>query len=136
MNISKERMAELLKNERFPRSAKYDPQWTLEGWMGPNVLWLAEWLCEEMNLKPGMRVLDLGCGKARSSVFLAREFGVQVWAADLWIKPTENLEHIRAGGMEDLVFPVYAEAHALPYAEELFDAGRYLAMIRVVARRK
>ena len=35
-------------------------------------------------LEPGMRVLDLGCGKGLSSIFLAKEFGVQVWAADLW----------------------------------------------------
>jgi cyclopropane fatty-acyl-phospholipid synthase-like methyltransferase len=36
-----------------------------------------------MNLQPGMRVLDLGCGRALSSIFLHREFGLQVWAADL-----------------------------------------------------
>jgi hypothetical protein len=33
-------MRELLKNDRFPRSARYDPEWVLKGWMGPNVLWL------------------------------------------------------------------------------------------------
>ena len=65
-------MAELLKNGRFPGSAKYDPEWVLKGWMGPNVLWLTEWLCEKMELKPGMRVLDMGCGKALSSIFLAK----------------------------------------------------------------
>jgi len=58
--------------------------------MGPNSLWLTEWLCEAIDLKPNMRVLDLGCGKAISSVFLAKEFGVQVWAYDLWIKATDN----------------------------------------------
>ena len=61
-------MAELLANDRFPLSANYDPEWVLQGWMGPNVLWLTEWLCERMDLKPGMRVLDMGCGKALSSV--------------------------------------------------------------------
>jgi SAM-dependent methyltransferase len=122
MNIGKKRMKELLRNERFPRSAKYDPDWVLKGWMGPNVLWLTEWLGERMELKPGMRVLDMGCGKALSSVFLAREYGVQVWANDLWISPTENWQRIREAGLEDRVFPVHAEAHALPYAEEFFDA--------------
>jgi hypothetical protein len=29
-----------------------------------------------------MRILDLGCGRAMSSLFLHREFGVEVWA---WI---------------------------------------------------
>jgi hypothetical protein len=60
MTITRKRMKELLKNDRFPRSAKYDPGWVLKGWMGPNVLWLTEWLCEKMELEPGMRVLDMG----------------------------------------------------------------------------
>ncbi len=122
MSISKERMRELLKNDRFPRSAKYKPEWVLKGWMGPNVLWLTEWLGEKMDLKPGMRVLDMGCGKALSSVFLAREFGVQVWATDLWISATENWQRIREVGLENQVYPIHAEAHSLPYAEEFFDA--------------
>jgi SAM-dependent methyltransferase len=122
MKITKKRMKELLKNERFPRSAKYDPEWVLKGWMGPNVLWLTEWLAEKMEFRPGMRVLDMGCGKALSSVFLAKEYGVQVWANDLWMSATENWQRIREAGLESRVFPVHAEAHALPYAEEFFDA--------------
>ncbi len=39
--------------------------------MGPNPLRLTECLCEAMELRPGMRILDLGCEKALSSVFLA-----------------------------------------------------------------
>jgi SAM-dependent methyltransferase len=35
-------------------------------------------LAEAIELRPGMRVLDLGCGRAMSSVFLHREFGAQV----------------------------------------------------------
>src|SRR3972149_9060877 len=111
--IDKERIAELLANERFPLSAKYDPEWVLNNNMGPNALWLTEWLGEKMDLKPGMRVLDMGCGKAMSSVFLVREYGVQVWANDLWISATENWQRIREAGLEDQVFPIHAEAHAL-----------------------
>ena len=122
MKMTKKRMKELLKNERFPRSAKYDPEWVLKGWMGPNVLWLTEWLCEKMKLKPGMRVLDMGCGKALSSIFLAKEYGVQVWANDLWISAAENWQRIKEAGLENQVFPVHAEAHDLPYAEGFFDA--------------
>jgi SAM-dependent methyltransferase len=122
LNISKERMTELLKNDCYPLSAKYDPEWVLKGWMGPNVLWLTEWLCEKVELKPGMRVLDMGCGKALSSVFLAREFGVQVWANDLWISAAENWQRIREAGLEEQIFPIHAEAHALPYADDFFDA--------------
>lgn len=107
---------------RFPRTSKYSPDWIKEGAMGSHVLWLAEWLCEKMDLRPGMRVLDLGCGRALSSVFLAREFGVQVWATDLWIAATENSQRIRDAGVEDWVFPIHADAHSLPFAAEFFDA--------------
>jgi 2-polyprenyl-3-methyl-5-hydroxy-6-metoxy-1,4-benzoquinol methylase len=54
-----------------------------------------------MPLQPGMRVLDLGCGTALTSIFLAREFDVEVWATDLWVKPTENWERIHAAGLAD-----------------------------------
>jgi len=108
--------------ERFPRAAEYDLDWVLENQMGPNALWLTEFLVNEMELVPGMRVLDLGCGKALSSVFLAREWGVRVWAADLWIAPTENWARVCEAGLENLVYPVYTEAHTLPFAHGFFDA--------------
>ena len=69
-----------------------------------------------------MRVLDLGCGRAASSIFLRREFGVEVWAADLWFDDTENLERIRDAGVADGVFPVRADARALPFEADFFDA--------------
>jgi SAM-dependent methyltransferase len=122
VKITKAKLARLLKNKAFTRSSKYDPKWVLENEMGPNALWLTEWLCRAMELEPGMRLLDMGCGKCLSSVFLAREFGVQVWANDLWIGPTDNWQHIRQAGLEESVFPIRAEAHALPYAEGFFDA--------------
>ncbi|HVF12778.1 MAG TPA: methyltransferase domain-containing protein [Actinomycetota bacterium] len=112
----------MIVSERFPRSSKYELAWQVEGQMGPNVLWLTESVCEAMQLREGMRVLDLGCGKALSSVFLAEEFGVQVWATDLWIAASENAERIRKFGVEDRVFPIHADARSLPFAEEFFDA--------------
>ena len=112
----------MLQQEQFPLSAKYDAQWILKHSMGPHPLWLAEWLCQSMDLKAGMRVLDMGCGEAITSIFLAQEFGVQVWANDLWIKPSDNWARIREAGVEDRVFPIHAEARSLPYAEGFFDA--------------
>lgn len=106
----------------FPRASTYDAQWLLDAWMGPNPLWLAEWLSEVMPIRAGMRVLDLGCGKAASSIFLAKEFGATVWAADFWVTPTENFQRIEAAGLAERVLPIYAEAHSLPFAEGYFDA--------------
>lgn len=87
---------EPLLPERFSRSAKYHPEWVLASISGSaNALWLSEWLADAVDLRPGMRVLDLGCGRAVSSIFLRREFGVQVWATDLWFSVSENLQRIR-----------------------------------------
>lgn len=49
--------------------------------MGPSPLWLVDSLSQHLQLEPGMRALDLGCGSAITSIFLAREFRVRVFAA-------------------------------------------------------
>jgi SAM-dependent methyltransferase len=108
---------------RHPRSTRYDLRWAMEHHMGPNVLWLTEALTDRMRLEPGMRVLDLGCGKALSSIFLAREFDVRVWAFDLWVDATENWLRVREAREERRVFPIHGEAHAFPFAEGFFDAA-------------
>ena len=122
MTYNKTELVKALTLPQYPRSAHYDPDWVLTHLMGPNVLWLAEALSTKMSLKPGMRVLDMGCGKAISSIFLAKEFGVQVWATDLWIGATENWERIVAADVENQVFPIHAEAHSLPFAEDTFSS--------------
>jgi len=110
-------------SERFPRALRYHPEWIMASVSGgANSLWLTEWLTAALELRPGMRVLDLGCGRAASSIFLRREFGVQVWAADLWFSPSENIQRIRDAGVEDGVFPIHADARSLPFAAEFFDA--------------
>lgn len=122
MSMSDEDLQRRLTLPRYPRSAKYPARWIYENAMGPNPVWLAEALATAMRLTPGMRVLDLGCGKAITSIFLAREFDVRVWATDLWVEPTENWTRIQEQGLQGQVHPIYAEAHALPFAEGFFDA--------------
>jgi SAM-dependent methyltransferase len=114
---------ERLLSDQFPRASQYHPEWVLAHVSGgANSLWLTEWLASALDLRPGMRVLDLGCGRACSSIFLRREFGVQVWATDLWISAAENIQRIRDAGVEDSVFPLHADARSLPFAPEFFDA--------------
>ena len=112
-----------LVSEQFPRSTKYHPEWVLASVSGAaNALWLSEWLAGALELLPGMRVLDLGCGRAASSIFLRREFGVQVWATDLWFGASENIQRIRDADAAEGVFPIHADARSLPFAAEFFDA--------------
>lgn len=105
----------------FPKAAQYDPEWVRKHSMGENVLFNLESLTKSLHLKPGMRVLDLGCGKAISSIFLAKEFDVHVWAVDEAISASDNFKRICSEGCEDKVIPLEADARALPFAEEYFD---------------
>jgi ubiquinone/menaquinone biosynthesis C-methylase UbiE len=125
---NKDKITDILTNEthglshpNFPLSSKYTPDFVFENNMGPNVLWLTEWLVKDMNIAPEMRILDMGCGKAISSIFLAHEYDVEVWANDLWISANDNWKRVCDVGLQKRIFPIHAEAHALPYAENFFD---------------
>jgi SAM-dependent methyltransferase len=107
----------------FPRASRYNPAWARVHSLGENVLYFAESLCNVLPLQPGMRVLDLGCGHALSSIFLAREFGVTVWAVDRAVDPTANYARIAAMGCADRVFPLRVDVRALPLPHGYFDAA-------------
>lgn len=113
---------DLVRPDRYPRASRYDPAWVLGLDMGPHPLWLLEDLARDLDLRPGMRVLDLGSGRGATSVFLAREYGVQVVAADWWIDAGEAAAVFDAAGVSDRVEAVRAEAHDLPFDPEGFDA--------------
>ncbi len=100
----------------------FDRDFLLATMMGPNCVRFAEELTANIPLSPHMRVLDLGCGMGLSSIYLARTFGVRVFAADLWINPSDNFARFRDFGLEAAVIPLRAEGHALPFAEGYFDA--------------
>ncbi len=64
-----------LVSQRFPRSSQYHPDWVLSSVSGgANALWLTEWLTAALDLRPGMRVLDLGCGRASSAMQEVRSY--------------------------------------------------------------
>lgn len=113
---------DLVRSDRYPLSSGYDPAWVLSLDMGPHPLWLLENLLPHLDLRPGMRVLDLGSGKGATSVFLAREFGVEVVAADWWVGADEAAAVFAAAGVDAQVRAVHAEAHTLPFEPESFDA--------------
>ena len=89
----------------FPRTAKYDKRWIRENALGENALCQAESLARHLPFSSGMRILELGCGKATSSIFLAREFEVQVWATDSGTSATENFHRAIALEARPACFP-------------------------------
>jgi cyclopropane fatty-acyl-phospholipid synthase-like methyltransferase len=111
-----------IQSPQFPRAATYDPRWQIDTAMGPDPLWSADALSQVMVLEPGMRVLDLGCGKGATSVFFAQQFDVTVWAVELWTPVTKVWRTVRDAGAGDSVHPLHADARALPFPEEYFDA--------------
>lgn len=111
-----------LARASFPRAAAQDPSWLLEDMMGPCSVWLAEALGARMQVAPRSSVVDIGCGKAMSSLFLAREFDVDVTAVDLWIDASDNQQRIADAGLADRVRAVHADAMNLDLPPETFDA--------------
>ncbi|MCY7361041.1 MAG: methyltransferase domain-containing protein [Ignavibacteria bacterium] len=108
-------------NKYFPLSSRYDINWVKKNSLGENVLYNLESLCEIINFEPGMRVLDLGSGKAISAIFLSKEFKVNVWAVDSKTCPSSNFKRIQEMNCEDKVIPLKLDAEKLPFPFEFFD---------------
>lgn len=108
---------------KYVLSEKYHTPEFLSKIMGPNPLKLTEELLAGHNISQNARVCDLGSGQGLTSVFLAKEYGFQVYAADLWSNPEENKSFFRKMGLsEKQIIPVKADASDLPFEKEFFDA--------------
>ena len=90
--------------------------------MGPNALRVGEELASHLNIKENMRILDLGCGCGLTTLLLVKKYGASVFAADLWISPTENYERFQSIGIDEKAIPISADAtKGLPFANGYFD---------------
>lgn len=91
--------------------------------MGPNPVKLEEELLTGHQIKEGAVVCDLGSGQGLTSVFLVKEYGFTVYAADLWSDSEENRRFFDEMGLsKEQIIPVKADATALPFEKEFFDA--------------
>lgn len=90
--------------------------------MGPNAMRLSEEMASYLDINENMRILDLGCGCGLSTLFLAKKYGASVFAADLWISPSENYERFQSTGIDKKAIPISADAtKGLPFADRYFD---------------
>jgi SAM-dependent methyltransferase len=107
---------------RYPELVGLGPRQIYEGKMGPGGLYLAAQMLRSVEAARNMRVLDLGCGRGATSVFIARRLGARVISADLWIGATERQALIEKHGAEGLVTPLDLDVRRpLPFADDYFD---------------
>lgn len=91
--------------------------------MAPGGLFLAEMLVNQLMLRPGDKVLDLGCGRGQSSVFLASRYGVEVTSVDLWIGAEERRLRAADAGMDDVITVLQGDVRrGLPIERASLDA--------------
>jgi cyclopropane fatty-acyl-phospholipid synthase-like methyltransferase len=91
--------------------------------ISPGGLYLACRMVRTMRLKAGDIILDLGCGKGTTSIFLVKHFGVKVIALDLWTSATYLDQKFTERGYRDRIVPLNMDAaQPLPFAENYFDA--------------
>src|ERR1039458_1047140 len=79
-------------------------------------------MAREIQLKPGMRVLDLACGTGETSVFLAKHYGVHVFTVDKLLDEARLLSRAKEDGVGHLVNPKRGDVRSLAFPDGFFDA--------------
>lgn len=108
---------------KYILSEKYNTPELQSKIMGPNPVKLEEELLTNHKIPKGSIVCDLGSGQGLTDVFLAKEYGFTVYAADLWSEPEENRRFFDEMGLSrEQIIPVKADAEDLPFEKNFFDA--------------
>lgn len=79
-------------------------------------------LAERCGVRPGLRVLEVGCGTGRTAAYLVETTGCEVVASDrhpgmLWWAR----RHVADRGVADRTKVVQADVHHLPWDDDVFD---------------
>jgi SAM-dependent methyltransferase len=128
MNRSSEEIQTILSTFRMPDRARY-PE--LDGYsrdecyqdfFGGGGLYLAVEMTRTLRLKPDDLVLDLGCGKGATSIFLAKHYGVRVVALDLWTSAGFLEVKFKSEGYADRTSVIQMDVtQPLPFPDNYFD---------------
>ena len=94
-----------------------------------------ELICRKLELEPGMRMLDIGCGWGSLAIHAAREHGASVWGITL-SEPQAELarERAREAGVEDRVEIKVMDYRELP--DDQFDAVASIGMVEHVGEKR
>ena len=87
---------------------------------------------EQFGLRPGMRLLDIGCGLGGAARYFASEHGCQVSGIDLSGEYVAVANALAARvGLGDRVTCRQGSALELPFAAGSFDAAYMLSLIHI-----
>lgn len=105
-------------------SEKYTEYFNEKYLMGPNSVRLLDELFIKypLDVNGESKILDLGCGKGLTSLFIAKETGAVVYANDLWIEAEENEKRFSDWEVGGRVIPSCEDAGSLSFDKEMFDA--------------
>ena len=119
----------------YPKAEKYsDLDAIYAQCSGPGGLRLAEFIADKLDLRPDMRLLDIGIYRGYQTCFLAKEYGPFVVAADPWTDSHDPngddrpfVDHLyrnaQEWGVADRVLGVQVGVPDLKFADESFDAA-------------
>ena len=111
-----------MESRSFPKANSFDATLVRSKIMGPNPLKLCEELLCDARIPCGARVCDLGSGTGITSALLAREYGLDTYAVDLWSDPQDNRAFFDSLSISrDTIHPVQADAsQGLPFERDFF----------------
>ena len=116
-----EKLFPRLDVSHVPNLKNYSWEAWHEGSMGAGDYFLADEAALKLKLQPGMRVLDLGSGRGFNSCFIAKHYGVDVYAVDNSANPTDILTTAKNKGVENNIIPIKCDARNLPFPDNFFD---------------
>lgn len=104
--------------------SRYKKYITEETMMGPNSVRVLEELLDRhpLHIAADGLILDLGCGTGLTSLVIAKETGVKVYANDLWVSEEENGKRFAQWGIGEQVVPVCEDANDFHFEYKQFNA--------------
>lgn len=100
----------------------------------PGGIEATEWLINQAQLNGGIKVLEVACNMATTSIELAQRFGCQICAIDMDKQALQTAtERVKEAGLSDKIQILEANATKLPFPDESFDVVINEAMLTMYA---